>query len=300
MEYPRESAGKRAWKDSEAFRKDSPLWFWGVEVLGGLLAGAVGGWRGYQLIPSEANASQEFWYPTIGGMVGVILGLVGVFVLILIWNFFRAPFKQRDEAIRRMEYLESELNKPKLFDVVCPTTSLGLPIKRLDDGSYQASTARVGFHPILIAHRGELTNVTRLTASPEVRFTREDNQGWETTNAIQVTPGSNPLAGPRAMDFAWDISNPRLWVLEGLPLAMAKNELLQLPMMVLFVANGNEAGTHFEKREICTLIIRLAVRTDKGSPPLPDQVITLTRSDIKDSLVGLDIQRQSEEGSSKQ
>ena len=300
MAYPKGSAWIRAWKDSETFRKESSVWFWGVEVLVGLLAGASGGWAGFNLLPSEATRAQEFWYPASGGIVGVFLGLCGVFALILCWNFLRAPYKQRDEAIQRVEHLESELEKPKLFDVVCPTTSLGLPINRLGDGSYRASVVAVGFHSILIAHRGELTNVTRVTASPEVRFTRADNQGWETTNSIQVTQGHNPLAGPHAMGFTWDISNPRQWVLNGLPLAMAKDELLQLPMMMVSVADGDEAGAHFEKMETCTLIIRLAVRTDKGTPPLPDQVIKLTRSDIKDSLASLGIQPETEEGLAKQ
>jgi len=258
-----ESSFRRAWKDSESFRKDSPLWYWVTVVLGALASGAVGGWVG----------------STIGGVVGVCLGLGGVFILILCWNVFRAPYMQRDEALHRVDYLESELEKPKLFDVVCQTTSIGLPINRLNDGSYRASTVAIGFNPILIAHRGELTNVTGLTASPTIRFTQVDNQGWRTTNAIQVTPGHNPFANLHAMGFTWDTSNPQQWVLAGLPLAMAKDELLQLPMMMLSVTDANEAGARFASGETCTLIVRLAVRTDKGAPALPDQVITLTRSD---------------------
>ena len=271
-----------------------------MELLGGLTTTAFGAWGGYNLLPSEATEAQSFWYPTGGGIAGVLLGLGGVFILILFWNLFRAPYRQRDETIQRVEHLESELEKPKLFDVVCPTTSLGLAINRLDDGSFRAAAASVGFGSILTAHRGELTNVTSLTASPEIRFTQADNQGWATTNSIQVTPGHNPLAGPQARGFTWDTRNPRLWELVGLPLTMAKNELLQLPMLMLSVADGNEAGAHFENNEICTLIVRIAVRTDKGSPPLPDQVIRLPRGDIKDSLASLGIQPETEEGLAKQ
>ena len=92
------------------------------------------------------------------------------------------------------------------------------------------------------------------------------------------------------MDFSWDTRNPHQWVLNGLPLAMAKDELLQLPRMMLSVSDANEAGAHFAREETCALRIRLAVRTDKGNPPLPDQVITLTRSDIKDYVGELGIQ----------
>ncbi len=73
---------------------------------------------------------------------------------------------------------------------------------------------------------------------------------------------------------------------------MAKGELLQLPTMTVSVFDGNEAGAHFEKEETCTLTIRLAVRTDKGSPALPDQVITHSRSDIRDTEIWQRIQRE--------
>ena len=130
--------------------------------------------------------------------------------------------------------------------------------------------------------------------SPVIIFTRVD--GWETTDAIQVTPGINPLAGPRAKSFTWDTQNPQQWELTGLPLTMAKDELLTLPMMMLSVANGNEAGAHFEKGETCSLIMKFAIRTDKGFPPLLDQTISITRSDVMDSLSGLGIQLKPEEG----
>ena len=77
---------------------------------------------------------------------------------------------------------------------------------------------------------------------------------------------------------------------------MAKDELLQLPMMIVAVLDGNEAGDHFEKEETCTLTIRLAVRTDKGSPTLPDQVISLSRSDIRDSSWWQSIQQEAADG----
>ena len=64
---------------------------------------------------------------------------------------------------------------------------------------------------------------------------------------------------------------------------MARDQTLALPMLMVTVADGDEAGAHFERGETCTLIFRLAIRTDKGSPALPDQVIALPRSDIRDS-----------------
>jgi len=245
-----------------------------------VLAVAGGTWLA-QSAPVGTSTVEIVGRSVIGGLGGLLVAVI----LILTWNLFRAPYKQRNEAWQRIKELEAEFKKPKLFDVLCSTTSLGLPINRLGDGNYRASALMIGFKPILIVHRGELTTITRLIMSPEIRFTRAD--GWETTNAIQVTLGNNPLASPRARDFTWDTQNPQQWVLIGLPLTMAKDELLTLPIMMLSVTNGNEAGAHFEKGETCTLIMKFAIRTDKGYPPLPDQTISLTRSDIKNSLSGI-------------
>ncbi len=227
------------------------------------------------------------------GFLGGLAGLLLLFLVVYICNFLRAPYKQRNEAWQRIEELETKLKKPKLFDVLCPTTSLGLPINRLDDGTYRASSVSIGIQPISIVHQGDLTTITHFIMSPVIIFARADR--WETTDAIQVTPCSNPLAEPQARGFIWDTQNPQQWVLNGLPLTMAKDEKLTLPMMMVSVANGNEAGTHFEKRETCTLLMRFAIRTDRGFPLLPDHQISLTSSDIKNSLSGLGIQPKPEE-----
>ena len=248
----------------------------------------------YLAIPSSASVVIKTIVPIAAFSIWMLAMLGGVFLLSLLVT----PYRQRNEARQRVKKLEAEFERPKLFDILCPTTSIGLPINRLDDGSYRASSVQISFKPLSIVHRGELTTITRLTMSSEIRFTRA-NKGWKTTNAIQVTPGNNPLAGPRARDFTWDAENPQQWVLMGLPLTMAKDELITLPMMMLSVANGSEAGAHFEKGEICTLIMKFAIRTDRGFPPLPDQTISLTRSDIKNSLSGLGIQPKPEEGATQ-
>jgi len=236
----------------------------------------------------------------IGGVFGWYWGLaIILFSMFCVWlgATASAPVKQRNEARQRIKELETEFKKPKPFNVLCPTTSLGLPINRLDDGNYRASSVSIGIKPISIEHQGDLTTITHFIMSPVIIFTRAD--GWETTDAIQVISGSNPLAGPRAQGFTWDTQNPQQWVLNGLPLTMAKGEKLTLPMMMVSVANGNEAGTHFEKGETCMLLIRFAIRTDRGFPLLPDHQISLTRSDIKNSLSELGIQPKPEEGTAQ-
>ncbi|MFC1914499.1 hypothetical protein ACFLXF_04415 [Chloroflexota bacterium] len=267
MEYPiNQSAWRRGWNDTKT------IWTsWQFYVLDAVVAVVIGG------------IFQWYW-----ALVVVAFGMLCV----SLWATASAPYKQRNEARQRIKELEAQLEKPKLFDILCPTTSCGLPINRLDDGNYQASSASIGIKPISIAHRGDLTTVTHFIMSPVIIFIRAD--GWETTDAIQVTPGGNPLASPLTQTFTWDTHNPQQWLLNGLPLAMAKDEMLTLPMMTISVANGNEAGAHFGKGETCMLLIRFCIRTDKGAPLLPDYQISLTISDIKNSLSALGIDKKPE------
>ena len=287
-----ESGPARAWKDTvQAFGWPLSKVFEAACAIGFVVGMAF-------IMPDDAS-NRDWAVFEIGA---AIVGAASGFVVIWGLHLLLAPYRQRNEARQKIRDLQAQLEERKLFDVVCPTTFLGLPINRLDDGSYRASVMGVGPVSILIAHLRDLTTVTSLTASLQVRFAWVDNRGWETTNAIRVAPAltPNPLAGPQARGFTWDTSDPQLWKLIGLPLVMAKDELLHLPMMMITVVDGNEAGAHFEKGEVCTLIVSLAVRTDKGAPPLPDQVISLTRSDVKDSLTGLGIELDTAEGSSTQ
>jgi hypothetical protein len=105
------SIPRRAWKDTESFRKDSKLWFWGVEVVGSALFGVVGGLLGGYYIPPNANVFWQNAYPTIGSAIGLIIGFIIVFIGILLWNLFRTPYRQRNEAIQLYNELSIEKDK---------------------------------------------------------------------------------------------------------------------------------------------------------------------------------------------
>lgn len=135
----------------------------------------------------------------VGGLTMWYWGLaVIVFGMICVWMgaTARAPIMQRNEARLMYKELADKYAKPKLFDVLCRTTSLGLPINRTLDGHYQASSVEISLYPLVIVHRGERITITNLIMSLEIRFIRKD-KGWQTTNAIQVKPAINPLGGPR-------------------------------------------------------------------------------------------------------
>ena len=206
-----------------------------------------------------------------------------LFAMFCVWIgvMFSTPYKQRNEARQRIHELEQANIRPNLFNVLCPTTSFGIPINKLQDGSFRASPSYLGFKPLSLVHHGELTTVTRFTMSPMITFVKQ-GKGWESTDAIQVLPMQNPLASPRAKDFSWDIQNQQLWVLTGLPLVMGKDEIQILPMIGLAVGDANKAGSQFENWDSCVLTMKFAIRTDKGNPLLANQQITLTKSDIKE------------------
>ncbi len=87
----------RATKDTERFRQ-SPYFFWSLEIGGALILAVVGGFVGFRLEPINPSRVDEWLFPTIGGVVGVVVGLVTAALLILFWNLVRAPYRQRDEA----------------------------------------------------------------------------------------------------------------------------------------------------------------------------------------------------------
>lgn len=85
-----ESAGARAWKDTETFR-GSLLFFIGVEVIGlFVFAGAA------SLLFLKKNSSLEA--QIIVPFIGAIIGLAAAYTVIFMVNLVRAPYRQRNES----------------------------------------------------------------------------------------------------------------------------------------------------------------------------------------------------------
>ncbi len=102
-----QSSPKRAWQDTEYFRQSAKS-FWGVEVVGATVFGVVGAFGGFLLTTKDTPSFWQFAYPTIGGAIGIISGFVITFFLIYAWYLFRAPYKQRNEAREKVEWLLEE------------------------------------------------------------------------------------------------------------------------------------------------------------------------------------------------
>jgi len=270
-----QSSWRRAFRDTLKAQQ-SPRFTWGGQAV---VATALGAFA-TAIAKQDAPVAEVVARAVIGGIIGLASTVILIFLLQ--WVFL-VPRKQRNEARRKVIELEAEKDESKLVDIFFKTTSVGLPLNRLDDGRYQASKVGVGVNGAVLANRGDLTTVDRVTASPQIRFTQANKLGWRTTDAISIVPSSGPPASAGQRDFTWDTSNPQQWVLNGLPLVMARDEVLQLPMMFVSIVDGDEVGEYFENGATCSLIIGLAIRTDKGSPQLPDQVVDMPRNDIRDA-----------------
>ncbi len=92
-----QTAHQRAWQDTELFRK-SGLSFWAFGVVGVAVFGVAGALVGFWLTPPNSSAFWRNAWTTIGGGLGVVTGFVTVFLAIYLWNLFRAPYRQRNEA----------------------------------------------------------------------------------------------------------------------------------------------------------------------------------------------------------
>ncbi|MBI4287805.1 MAG: hypothetical protein HY671_05185 [Chloroflexi bacterium] len=114
-----ESVWSRARKDTEHFRQSTKS-FWALEVVGTAMFGLVGGFVGHWRIPVDATSEQQFWYPGIGATIGVILGFVLVFAFIFAWHLFRAPYRQRNEALAEIASLTQGKaeNKERHYSIV--------------------------------------------------------------------------------------------------------------------------------------------------------------------------------------
>jgi hypothetical protein len=103
-EHPlQQSAFSRAKEDTALFRHSTKS-FWLFEIIGVAMFGLGGGYLGYDIMPLMATSFDQFIYPSIGAVVGIILGATIVFGFAYLWNLFRAPYKQRNEA--RVELIE--------------------------------------------------------------------------------------------------------------------------------------------------------------------------------------------------
>lgn len=103
----KESVWRRARKDTEDFRK-SARFFWAWEGLGAAVACVIGSMIGVWLTREGLDRVRQYLYPVIGGGVGLIAGLVLVFAFIFIWHLFRAPYRQRDDAVEQAMQVEQK------------------------------------------------------------------------------------------------------------------------------------------------------------------------------------------------
>ena len=66
----------------------------------------------------NATPEQEFLYPGIGGVVGMIVGLIMVFGGIYLLNLFRAPYRQLNEARRLLQAKPKPIPLPNRNELI--------------------------------------------------------------------------------------------------------------------------------------------------------------------------------------
>lgn len=99
-----QSALSRAWADTRiSFHKI--YFFWVVEVV----AAGIGGFIGTIVTPAYAGRIMSATYPAIGVLIGILAG----FSIIFISNLVLAPYRQRNEARKRLLELVVEREDKK-------------------------------------------------------------------------------------------------------------------------------------------------------------------------------------------
>jgi hypothetical protein len=136
----RESVWSRAWKDTEQFRA-SAVWFWIVEVVGAAMFGVIGGTVGFWLTPQSATSLQKTLYPVVGAGIGIVTGFIVAFVLIFTWNLFRAPYRQRNDALSRVDDVQQRYDT--VLDSIRFALAFDTVVLTMDKG-LQGRPSRVG------------------------------------------------------------------------------------------------------------------------------------------------------------
>jgi hypothetical protein len=114
-----ETTPQRARKDTNQFRKNSRIWFWGVEVVG---SGAVAGLTANLIWDRNTLHGWQVGLITFGVFV---LGFFLMYGLIFLWNFLRSPYRQRNEARTKIDQYEQAQNKhvSKYYDAIAKETT---------------------------------------------------------------------------------------------------------------------------------------------------------------------------------
>ena len=173
-----QSCFSRARADTERFRHSAKS-FWGTEVVGAAAFAAIG----FILTPPDASKIGQAAYPG----VGIVLGFVLVFGSVFLWNLFRAPYRQRDEARVALQAIPGSpttpiLVEPQLFfsNLFCSDFGYG------GEGNFGGLdvSKRYGYVSAIASAESEMT-ITRIALmldgqeNPAVRW-----------NAREIGPGN--------------------------------------------------------------------------------------------------------------
>lgn len=106
-----QTATSRALNDTRSYSKQRSKFMWGCETS---FAAAGGTWSAL-VAPSSASNIEIVVRTVIGGLVGGVVGFIILAIMIFVWNLYRAPYKQRDEARRALELIPgATANSPKV------------------------------------------------------------------------------------------------------------------------------------------------------------------------------------------
>ena len=121
----------------------------------------------------------------VRAVLGGLGGLVIAFLMTLCWNIFRAPYRQRDEAIRTLESIPGATTKsPKVALVELSIPKVVYTIEKGNLGKPQ-----IHIEPFIIAIGGE---VAMESAKVEIAGGCESCYDWRTHN---LWPGQTSVFG---------------------------------------------------------------------------------------------------------
>lgn len=135
-----EPTWRRAWKDTKGFSQTTKFLL--VGVVGIAAFGVLGGLVGVWLRPTHATTFQQYLYPAVGTITGIVLGSVFPFGLIYVWNLFRAPYRQMSDRLRLAGDIQQQ------YDAISDSVRFGL---EFDNVTMDAGKSSEGVTFVIVA-----------------------------------------------------------------------------------------------------------------------------------------------------
>ena len=213
----------------------------------------------------------------LGGLIGFLGNQLWVTYLVAIILFGSAAVVTAPPVWKRLPFTtDTGLDSPAVSLVREPSdTHLFVPAPERGSHGGGIGTGGLG----LVIWRSSPVLIERLSLAARVWFHTEGRSG--TSQAVAAS-GTEASFIHRGLDweYQWDMSDPQIWQLQGLPVTIQPYGRIRLPAVMVHIKDPDEALRLFTESQRATLGLDIKVRTDVGTFSLEKDIpLVMSRND---------------------